>query len=63
MRKLITTAVTTAALIAFVGGTAAYAVLDQLHFAAPTVSVHNLSTHVTHDGRSPRPGHAPLFTL
>jgi hypothetical protein len=62
MRKLITI-VTTAALIAFVGGTAAYAVLDQSHFAAPTASVHDLSVHVGHDGRALRPGHTPLFTL
>jgi hypothetical protein len=62
MRKLITT-VTTAALIAFAGGTAAYAVLDQSHFAVPAASVHNLSTHVSHDGHSRRPGHTPLFTF
>jgi hypothetical protein len=59
MRKLITT-VTTAALIAFVWGTTAYAVFDQSH--APAASVHNLSTHVGHDGRALRPGHASLFT-
>jgi hypothetical protein len=62
MRKLIAT-VTTAALIAFAGGTAAYAVLDQSHFEAPAASAHDLSTHVSHDGRALRPGHTPLFTL
>jgi hypothetical protein len=60
MRKFITTA-TTAALIAFVWGSAAYAVLAEPHFAAPAASVHDLSTHVSHDGRALRPGHAPLF--
>jgi hypothetical protein len=63
MRQLIVTAITTAALIAFVGGTAAYAVLDQAHFAAGISGVHNLSVHASHDGRALRPAHVPLFTL
>jgi hypothetical protein len=63
MRKLITTAITTTALITIVWGTAAFAVLAESHFAAPAASVHNLSTHVSHDGRPLRPGHVPLFFL
>jgi hypothetical protein len=63
MRKLITTAITATTLITIVWGTAAYAVLSQPQFAAPAASVHNLSTHVGHDGRALRPAHAPLFML
>jgi amino acid permease len=63
MRQLIVTAITTAALITIVWGTAAYAVLGQPHFAAPVASAHNLSTHTSHDGRALRPAHAPLFAL
>jgi hypothetical protein len=62
MRKLIATAITSIALITTVWGTGAYAVLAEPHFAAPAASAHNLSTHVSHDGRSLRPGHAALFT-
>jgi hypothetical protein len=50
MRKFITTAITTAALITITGGTAAYAVLAQSHFASQTMSVHQHSVHVSHDG-------------
>ena len=50
MRKLITTAITTAALITIAGGTAAYAVLVQSNCAAPTTSIHQLSVHASHDG-------------
>jgi hypothetical protein len=63
MRKLITTAITTAALITIAGGTAAYAVLVQSNFAAPTTSIHQLSVHVSHDGRALRRAHTPLFML
>jgi hypothetical protein len=63
MRKLITAAITTTALITIVWGTAAFAVLSLPPFAAPAASTHNLSTHVSHDGRALRAGHAPLFTL
>jgi hypothetical protein len=63
MRKFITTAITTAALITIPGGTAAYAVLVQSHFASQTMSVHQLSVHVSHDGRALRHEHAPLFML
>jgi amino acid permease len=63
MRKLITTAITTTTLITIVWGTAAFAVLSQPPFATPAASAHNLSTHISHDGRTLRPGRAPLFTL
>jgi hypothetical protein len=61
MRKLITTTIMTAALITIAGGTAAYSVLGQSRFPAPTTSVHSI--HASHDGRAPRPGHIPLFFL
>jgi hypothetical protein len=61
MRKFITTAIMVAALITTAGGSA-YAVLGHSNFAVPTMSGHNLSVHVSHDGRALRPGHAALFT-
>jgi hypothetical protein len=60
MRKLVITALTTAALITIAGATSADAV-DPSHLAAPTAGVHTLSVHVSHDGRPLRPGHTPLF--
>jgi hypothetical protein len=46
MRKLILTAVITVALIAVVGGSAAFAVLGQSHVDAErAMSPHNLSVH------------------
>jgi hypothetical protein len=62
MRKFITKAIMAAALITTAGGTA-YAVLGQSHFAAVLRSDHNLSVHVSHDGRALRHGSATLFTL
>jgi hypothetical protein len=53
----------TAAPITIAGGTAAYAVLVQSHLASQTTSVHQLSVHVSHDGRALRHAHAPLFML
>jgi hypothetical protein len=60
MRKFITTAIMVVALITTAAGTA-YALLSQSNFAVPMASGHNLSVHVSHDGRPLRPGHA-LFT-
>jgi hypothetical protein len=63
MRKFITTAITTTILIRIVGGTAPYGVLGQADFATPTMSVHQFSVHVSHEGRPLRHGPAILFML
>jgi hypothetical protein len=59
MRKLIISAITTAALFALAGGSAANMLM---HEAASVASMPNpLSVHTGHDGHPHRPGHAPLF--
>ena len=61
MRKLIISAITTAALIAIACESTANALRSgsQVAYAAP--SPHTLSVHAGHDGVPTRPGHASLF--
>jgi hypothetical protein len=61
MRKLIISAITTAALFAIACETAANTLLSGSQVAFVTPSAHTLSVHASHDGAPRRPGHASLF--
>ena len=60
MRKLIISAIASAALIAIACESAANAFLSGPQFASTAPSV-NLSVHASHDGSPLRHGHASLF--
>ena len=59
MRKLIISVITTAALFAIAGASAADMLAGDVRSAASVPNT--LSIHMSHDGRPLRPGHAPLF--
>jgi hypothetical protein len=59
MRKLIISAITTAALFALAGGSAANMLMGDAQSVA--TAPNPLAIHMGHDGRPLRPGHAPLF--
>jgi hypothetical protein len=61
MRKLVISAIATAALIAMACESASTALLSGSQVAATASSDHTLSVHASHDGAPRRSGHASLF--
>jgi hypothetical protein len=59
MRKLIISVITTAALFAIAGASAANMLMGGAHSIGTMPNP--ASVHINHDGRPMRPGHAPLF--